>query len=454
MPCARKDSTIVRDFKEERRGSMNTSKLNNIYNFYLTTYSKDCSSPFDSHKKSELRSVYNSMVKLNKEAPVYLLKNTPDTQAYAVGIKENARMLRNNIASLGGVDEASLLNKKAAYSSDETKVTANFVGEHTATEDIPSFEIEIENLATGQTNLGDYLPSNSKVFLRPKNYSFDLNINDMNYEFQFSIGESETNLQVQERLCKLINNSGVGLEAQILDDGKGNTALEISSIATGIIEGKDRLFHISDYKTSQAAGSVSYFGLNKTKTEASNSRFFIDGNPHSSYSNHFTVEKTYELHLKDTTAPNEPITIGTKTDVESLVGNISHMVQGYNDFIKSISEYQDAQPGSSKLLHEVSGIAGYYANTFSSLGLSVGEDGIIAVNSEDMKTSLESEDMENLFAGMKNFTSSLLRKSSEITLDPMKYVDKKVVAYKNPGKSFVNPYTSSIYSGMMFNYYC
>lgn len=454
MPCARKDSTIVRDFKEERRGSMNTSKLNNIYNFYLTTYSKDCSSPFDSHKKSELRSVYNSMVKLNKEAPVYLLKNTPDTQAYAVGIKENARMLRNNIASLGGVDEASLLNKKAAYSSDETKVTANFVGEHTVAEDIPSFKIEIENLATGQTNLGDYLPSNSKVFLRPKNYSFDLHINDMNYEFQFSIGESETNLQVQERLCKLINNSGVGLEAQILDDGKGNTALEISSIATGIIEGKDHLFHISDYKTSQAAGSVSYFGLNKTKTEASNSRFFIDGNPHSSYSNHFTVEKTYELHLKGTTAPNESITIGTKTDVESLVGNISHMVQGYNDFIKSISEYQNTQPGSSKLLHEVSGIAGYYANTFSSLGLSVGEDGIIAINSEDMKTSLESEDMENLFAGMKNFTSSLLRKSGEITLDPMKYVDKKVVAYKNPGKSFVNPYTSSIYSGMMFNYYC
>lgn len=433
---------------------MNTNALNNIYNFYLTTYSKDCSSPFDSHKKSELRSVYNSMVKLNKESPVYLLKNTPSTQAYAVGVKENARMLRNNIASLGGVEEASLLNKKAAYSSDEAKVTANFVGEHTVAEDIPSFEIEIEQLATGQTNLGDYLPSNSKVFLRPKTYSFDLHINDMNYEFQFSIGESETNLQVQERLCKLINNSNVGLESQILDDGKGNTALEISSVATGIIEGKEHLFHISDYKTSQAAGSVSYFGLNKTQTEAANSIFYIDGNPHSSYSNHFTVEKTYELHLNATTAQGEPVTIGTKTDVESLVGNISHMVQGYNDFIKSIAEYREEHPGSSKLLNEVSGIADYYGDTFSSLGLSVGEDGMISINTDEMKTSLESEDMEDLFSGMKNFTSSLLRKSNEITLDPMKYVDKKVVAYKNPGKSFVNPYTSSIYSGMMFNYYC
>lgn len=184
---------------------MNTHALNNVYNFYLTTYSKDCSSPFDSHKKSELRDIYNSMVKLNKESPVYLLKNTQETKAYAVDIKENARLLRNNIASLGGVDESSVLNKKAAYSSDESRVTANFVGSATVTEDIPSFEIEVEHLATGQTNLGNYLTNDDKVRLRPKTYSFDLHINDMNYEFQFSIGDSETNLQVQERLCKLIN---------------------------------------------------------------------------------------------------------------------------------------------------------------------------------------------------------------------------------------------------------
>ena len=454
MPCARKDSVYVRYFKEERRGSMNTSKLNSVYNFYLTTYSKDCSSPFDSHKKSELRSVYDSMVKLNKESPVYLLKNTPAISEFAVGVKENARLLRNNIASLGGVDEASLLNKKAAYSGDETKVTASFVGEHTATEEIPSFEIAIDHLATGQTNLGDFLPSNTKTFLRAKTYSFDLHINDMNYEFQFSIGDTETNLQVQERLCKLINNSGVGLESQILDDGKGNTALQIGTLTTGIIDGKDTLFTITDFKTSQASGSVSYFGLNKIKTPASNAAFRINGIPHTSYANDFTVEKTFALHLKGTTGPDESITIGTKNDVESLVGNITHMVQGYNDFISAIGQYKDAHPMSKKLINEVSGIANYYGDTFSSLGLSVGDDGIISINKDEMKSSLESESMEDLFNGMKTFTSSLLRKSGEVTLDPMKYVDKKVVAYKNPGKNFTSPYTSSIYSGMMFNSYC
>ncbi len=433
---------------------MNTSALNNIYNYYLTTYSQDCSSPFDSHKKSELRSVYNSMVKLNKESPVYLLKNTQETKAYAIGVKEHARLLRNNIASLGGVDDSSLLNKKAAYSDNNDIVTANFVGEHTISKDIPSFEIEVEQLARGQTNRGNYLKPDARVGLRLKTYSFDLHINDMNYEFQFAIGETETNLQVQERLSKLINNSNVGLEAEIVKNEEGNTALEIRSVASGVIEGKDTLFQISDIKTSQASGSVSYFGLNHIEHAPANAAFFIDGTPHSSYSNTFTVDKTYELHLKGTSAPGESVTVGTKTDVESLVGNISHMIQGYNDFIRSVSEYKDNQPLSHKLINEVSGIANYYEDTFSSLGLTLNDDGSILISDEKMKTSLETENMQELFSGVKNFTSSLLRKSNDITLDPMRYVDKKVVAYKNPGKSFVSPYTSSIYSGMMFNYYC
>ena len=43
------------------------SIMNTVYNHYLTTYApKKTSSQYDTHKKSELRSIYNSMVKLNK----------------------------------------------------------------------------------------------------------------------------------------------------------------------------------------------------------------------------------------------------------------------------------------------------------------------------------------------------------------------------------------------------
>jgi flagellar hook-associated protein 2 len=83
--------------------------------------------------------------------------------------------------------------------------------------------------------------------MRAKTYSFDLHINDMNYEFQFSIGNSETNLQVQERLCKMFNNANIGLESKVIHDDNGNSALQISTLSTGIIDDKDTLFTITDF---------------------------------------------------------------------------------------------------------------------------------------------------------------------------------------------------------------
>ena len=67
----------------------------NVYNFYMTTYAPKSSTPYDSHKKSELRSVYNSIVKMNKDAPLYILDTSKDSQRFAVSMKENARELRN-----------------------------------------------------------------------------------------------------------------------------------------------------------------------------------------------------------------------------------------------------------------------------------------------------------------------------------------------------------------------
>ena len=57
---------------------MNTSALNTIYNHYLPTYGIKGTSSQDTHKKSELRGIYNSIVKLNKESPLYLIKSNKE----------------------------------------------------------------------------------------------------------------------------------------------------------------------------------------------------------------------------------------------------------------------------------------------------------------------------------------------------------------------------------------
>lgn len=121
--------------------------LSNVYNHYMTTYAPKSSSPYDSHKKSELRSIYNTIVKMNKEAPLCILDTSKDAQKFAVDMKENARDLRNTIASLGGLDEEDLLNKKVAYSSNENIVSVKYIGPDDQADAEPH-HIEVQHLAT------------------------------------------------------------------------------------------------------------------------------------------------------------------------------------------------------------------------------------------------------------------------------------------------------------------
>ncbi len=443
---------------EERRGIMAYNSINNnytnVYNFYMTTYAPKSSTRYDTHKKSELRSIYNSIVKMNKESPLYILDTSKDSQKFAVSMKENARELRNTIASLGGLDEEELLNKKVAYSSNENIATAVYVG--SAKEgDTASYDIEVHHLASPQVNTGKYLPSDETVALEPATYSFDVGINDLRYEFQFNIKPTDTNRDVQERLSRLINNADIGMSSEVISDESGNSCLRMESDATGLKDGMKTLIDISDNHTSKTSGAVDYFGLDYISSPATNASFAINGEELTSTSNRFTMENAYDLQLTGVSSEEgETATIGLKTDIESLTENVSTLVRGYNSFLRAVSEYSENQPKSNRLFHEMSGVAKLYARGLTSVGLNLNLDGTLEVNNDALRNAAMSDDAKEAFASMKGFTNSVLRKSNQVSLDPMNYVNNVIVAYKNPGKNFASPYITSAYSGMMFNSYC
>ncbi len=429
------------------------SALTTAHNNYLTAYTPKSLSRYDTHKKSELRGVYNSIVKLNKESPWYLPTTSKETQQYAVDLKENARTLHNTIAQLGGLEESGLLNKKSAYSTNHNIATATYVGTPTPDGTIPRFNMEVQALASPQENMGLYL-DNDKVSLPADTYSFDISINDMNYEFQFSVGEAETNREVQERLARLINNSDIGVKAAVTE-ADSRTSLHLISEATGLLPGKDRIFTVSDNHTSKTSGTVAYFGLDYTSRHASNARFLINGEDRSATSNHFTVGKLFEIELKGINSEGESVEIGLKPDIESLTDNITNLVGGYNSFIKAASAYLESQNRSRHLVQEMKGIASVYQQSMESMGMTIQEDGSVRVDSSLLKqTASETGDIAQTFHYIKDFSDMLLRKSNQVALNPMNYVERTIVAYKNPGRTFASPYTTSAYSGMMFNGYC
>ena len=431
-----------------------------IYNHYLTSYAPKGTTSFDTHKKSELRNIYNSIVKLNKESPLYLLDNSADSKAYAIGLKENARELKNTISSLGGfdedvLDEAAFLNKKEAYSGNEAVASVSYIGSMDNAGFAPTLALEVHSLASPQVNMGHFIPSSATMELTPETYSFDLSINDLNYEFQFQVKNDDTNIDVQNRLMRLVNNADIGITAEVIEDGEGNSSLKLTSLKNGTSEDRKYVFRISDGQTSKTAGVVDYLGIDNVSRTPSNAEFTIDGTAHSSSSNTFTLEKNYQITLNGVSPEGSaPVNIGMKTDVENLTGNLRQLAGGYNQFLRAAIEYTQKHPRSNQLVSEMWHLAGGYSESLADIGMNLEEDGTIKIDEDMLQQSIQNGKIENGFEQIKNFTKALYRKSGQVSLNPMTYVEKVIVAYKNPGKNFASPYITSAYSGMMFNSYC
>lgn len=429
--------------------------ISTVYNHFLTTYAPTgTNSKYDTHKKSELRGLYNSIVKMNKEAPLFLLDNSPSTQEFAVGLKENARSLKNVISSLSMDDSDSMLDQKAVASSDENVVQASFIGGADLDPDsIPSLEISVEQLADVQENRGKFLEPD-EMGLEPGTYSFDIHARDMDYEFQFNIGENDTNKIVEEKLSRLISRSNIGVNASVLTDDDGKVALSIKSDDTGVRTPEGTNFVISDNNTHKTAGTVEYFGIGEVTRYPQNSLFTLNGEQRSTFSNHFSIEKMYDINLKGISGEGEVASIGLKTDVESVTENITNLVNGYNSFINNINSYSESQPYSRKLVNEMNKVARLYSSELESIGLNFTDDGTIEIDNNLLTQTAREDDALDQFAPIKKFAEGVLARANKVALDPMEYTQKTIVAYKNPGHGFATPYVTSNYSGMMFSSYC
>ena len=93
-------------------------------------------------------------------------------------------------------------------------------------------EVEVKNLASTQINVGYSLPNTEKS-LKPGTYSFDVNANNMAYEFQFTVNEEDTNIDVQNKLARLFNHANIGLNAYVTEDTADSSSLRIESTQTG-----------------------------------------------------------------------------------------------------------------------------------------------------------------------------------------------------------------------------
>ncbi len=432
------------------------------YNHLSAMYgiSMGTSNKYDSHKRSELRSTCNSIIKSNRQSPLYKIKSGGNVQKFAIDIKDHAHTIKNVVASLSENGEGleSAFRKRIASSNDPDIVTAEYVGNEDDIIDVQSagFQMEVQQLATPQVNTGHFLRRAGHDF-RPGSYSFDLNTNTTSYEFQFNVNDDDTNEDVLNKLRKLINNANIGLQADLLYDERGTSkALQIESKQTGLGEGESYLFQIVPENTGGSREAMELLGIDKVSSPAENSSFLLNGTRHSSYSNTFTVNNMFSVTLNGVSLPGQSTSVGFKPSTDAVTDNIERLASAYNGIINTAHRYADTQKSSDLLLRDIGSTAKKFSTDFKKIGLNIDEDSTMTVDRDALAAAISGDDIAHTFKVLNKFRDALGAKADQASINPMNYVDKVIVAYKNPNpeKNFATPYITSMYSGMILDRIC
>lgn len=429
--------------------------INSVYNYYAAQYGHREYSKYDTHSKAQLKSTFGRLQKINSQTPSYKIDFSDAALKYAIDLKENARELSQIADELSDESTDSITYKRSATSSSPQVIDAEYIGD-SCVQDYEPLEVTISQLACPQTNTGNFLQPNSKPFAAGE-YSFDLQVQDLTYQFEFGVNATDTVTDTQQKIARLINQADIGLNAQLLTDGLGNSAISITSDATGIRGISPTIFHIQSQNSSDASDSntelVSTLGLDRVTQYPANAVYSVNGTTATSVSNEVTIDNNYVLTFFDTTG-KAPVTISMNTDTDAIADSIGELIGGYNNLISvTANDANEHFEGNEKLKKDFAGIAKSYNHLLNENGLSVTDNGTIAVDRDAIISAADNGTLGDIFSGLNAFKQAVQKKAEDISLNPMDYVNNKIIAYKNPLRPTNDPYNLSAYTGMIFDGY-
>ena len=428
--------------------------LLSVYNHLLQGLNLMRPTRFDTHKKSELQNVYRDIMRLTSEQPLYKVTFDESAQEYTLGIKNAALSLSSMVKELH-IDDGSSVFKNQILVSDQPEIVDVTVLEGSSLPDeaLP-LSIEVTDLSAPQENYGNFVPSDESALVSGQ-YNFTIGIEENVYSFQFNVSNGATNLELQKKLADFINKTSIGLRTRIIrEQESGESRLDIIAIAAGSSDGVAS-FRPADVRFPEDAshGIIAHFGLDHIGKAPVNTHFSINGLSKEVRGRSYLYHNALTLSIKDITPA--PVTIGKVTNQEPIVEKLRSFVDKYNSVFDFVNQKQPGNHRAKKLLYELGTTMWQFSAELNTCGLIVSKDGTLTINEKEIHTAAGNGSLESLFSEKSSFSSTLVKKLSDIALNPMEYLNKTVVTYPNiTAKKTLNPYVSSIYCGLLYNNYC
>ena len=425
----------------------------NVYNYYIQDYVSR-SPRYSTHKKRELRDIYKNIVKMSASEPLYKIDLSEQKQACALSIKESALSLKDVSRKL---QDTPMLHSAGVHSSSPDTVRASLLHRMDLSEfeEDARFDVEVSSLASGQKNIGYLLPS-EKAPLPEGSYSFMISFELEQYSFRFNVAPDSSAFDLQSKLADFIKKTGIGLDAQVAYHKElGISRLELSAKQTGIYGKSSFTLTDTEKPESAKAGLVEVFGLNELSSPAQNAHYSVNGASFESPENTVSYKDTLLLNLRSLT--DAPVTVRPVPDRSAVYDALEEFTVNYNHLVQAGKNTVTENKSSAFLLQGLSHLVASHYSSLSSIGITADEDGYLTLDPEKVDEATVSGDAEFVLRSDSSFLKALDSRLESIILNPMRFVDKKLVAYPNPSAPIserTSPYTTSIYSGMLFNNYC
>ena len=409
---------------------------------------------FDTHKKSELQNVYRDIMRLTSEQPLYKVTFDESAQEYTLGIKNAALSLSSMVKELNTDDGTSVFKNQILVSDDPDTVDVSVLEGSTVQDEELPLSVEVSALSSPQENHGNFVPSGEAALVSGQ-YNFTIGIEENMYSFQFNVSKGATNLDLQKKLADFINKTSIGLRTRIVQEPEtGESRLDLIAIAAGSSDG-EASFHPADVRFPENAshGIISHFGLDQIGQAPVNTCFSVNGVSKEVRGRSYLYNNVLTLSINDITT--RPVSIGKVTNQEPVMEKLRTFVNKYNSVFEFVQGHQPDNHRSKKLLYDLGSTMRQFSKELEGCGLTVAKNGTLSINEQTMYTAAGNGTLERLFSEESRFSSTMVKKFSDIALNPMEYLNKTVVTYPNiTAKKTLNPYVSSIYCGLLYNNYC
>lgn len=424
---------------------------NNLISSYLYT-KKGNGKNQTIHGDEALKEHYNEIVSYNKKTPVYIVRLNEENQEYILGLKDKSMQVMNDIKDYFDSMEDNYSKMQAV--TDSYKVDAAIVSEEY--DNLPDeFDIEVKQLASTQENRGKEFYMDGKG-LAPGTYSFDVSVNDRRYNLKYTINKNSRNINVMNDIARMINRGNIGIDASVVKTKEEKAYLKLESEDTG--DYGENIFSFSDSASDGADnnttnGIAEYYGLNNVVRKAKSLIFDLNGQLKHSMTNNVILNKSLELSIRG--IDGDKVHIGYAADGEQTFRAMQKIIDGYNAVVSADENYRNKTGESTRLVTEFERIYEKNAAELKEVGIQRDEGGYLYMDMNDAVEAYARGRFQEVFSKDNSFLNGLLNKNKTISINPVEYTKKLMVTYPDYSKEGVgNSYMTSIFSGMLFNYYC